>query len=65
MDSDISLAEEGEATPLMANRSEEESGERWYHGPVFMAGIKLSVLFMVFGAVVVGTFYYGLPGVDP
>jgi hypothetical protein len=60
----MSAAEEGEATPLMASNPVLGEGT-WYQGPLFTAGVKLALLFMVFGAVVVGTFYYGLPGVDP
>lgn len=67
MDSDMSAAEEGEATPLLRSEGNEgEEGEvKWYQGPVFMAGVKLSVLFLVFAGVVFGTFYYGMPAVDP
>jgi hypothetical protein len=64
MDSDLSLAEEGEGTPLMAERREVDES-RWFQGPVFKAGVKLAVLFAIFAGVVFGTFYYGLPGVDP
>lgn len=65
MESDISLAEEGEGTPLMAERNQEVDDTRWYQGPVFRAGVKLAILFAIFATVVFGTFYYGLPGVDP
>jgi hypothetical protein len=68
MESDISLAEQGEATPLLAE-AEGERGEeevnRWYQGPLFTAGVKLGLLFLAFAAVVAGTFYYGMPAVDP
>ena len=89
-DSDLSLAEEGEATPLLrslAARSSglsgqsrgtlgEDDGEAaasdadegdvvWYEGKLFVAGVKLALLFLAFTGVVVGTFWYGMPPVDP
>jgi hypothetical protein len=48
----------------------DEEGERvvvqgkWYEGPMFVAGFKLSLLFIAFTAVVGGTFYFGLPALD-
>lgn len=66
MESDISLAEEGEASPLLAEGGGgEEEAEKWYQGPLFTAGVKLGLLFLAFAAVVAGTFYYGMPAVDP
>ncbi len=38
---------------------------RWYEGPLFVAGVKLSLLFIIFTSVVAGTFYFGLPPFDP
>lgn len=68
-DSDASLAEEGEATPLLqVHRDHAELGdqqEKWYRGPLFAAGVKLALLFAIFAVVVAGTFYYGMPAVDP
>jgi hypothetical protein len=63
-DSSLADAEEGEATPLLAGQSEEFKG-KWYEGPLFVTGVKLSVLFIIFTAVVVGTFWFGMPQVDP
>lgn len=42
----------------------EAQGE-WYEGPLLVAGVKLALLFIAFVAVVAGTFYYGMPPVDP
>ncbi|WVR07671.1 hypothetical protein IAU60_004713 [Kwoniella sp. DSM 27419] len=58
------LAEEGEATPLLANQ-EEGSTRKWWKGPIALAGLKFALLFLVFTAVVVGTFYFCLPKMDP
>lgn len=62
-----SLAEEGEATPLLAGSSPEGEAQdgKWYQGPIFVAGVKLGILFIVFTAIVAGTFWFGLPQVDP
>lgn len=50
-----------EATPLLA---EGRTG-KWYHGPVFASGVKLCILFAGFSAVLLGTFWFGMPTVDP
>ncbi|KAL7418482.1 hypothetical protein Q5752_006940 [Cryptotrichosporon argae] len=47
-----------EATPLLPAR------EAWYAGPVAVAAVQLALLFVVFAAVLVGTFYWGLPRLD-
>lgn len=68
------MAEEGEATPLL--RSLARTGQavddeeaiiegRWYEGPLLLAGIKLGLLFFAFVGLVVGTFYFAMPPVDP
>jgi hypothetical protein len=57
-----SLAEEGEATPLLADQQDVQTN--WYEGPLFVTGVKLSVLFVIFTAVVVGTFWFGMPKVE-
>ena len=59
-----SAAEEGEASETTTLLG---SGERpkWYRRPLVVAGIKLGALFMVFTAIVVGTFYFCLPTLDP
>jgi hypothetical protein len=57
-----SAAEEGEATPLLGDGA---VVGRWYEGPMFVAGVKLSLLFVVFTAVLAGTFYFGMPKLDP
>ena len=63
-DSDSSsAAEEGEATPLLAGDDFDPSA-RWWKGPLFVASIKLGVLFVVFTGVVVGTFYFGVPKLE-
>lgn len=64
-DSDFSLAEEGEATPLIGSDDDGSVAGKWYTGPLFVAGVKLAVLFMLFTAVLVGTFYWGVPALDP
>lgn len=64
-DSDFSLAEEGEATPLIGNDDDGSVAGKWYTGPLFVTGVKLAVLFMVFTSIVVGTFYWGIPTLDP
>lgn len=64
-DSDFSLAEEGEATPLMGSDDDGTVAGKWYTGPLFVTGVKLAVLFMIFTAVLVGTFYWGIPALDP
>lgn len=64
-DSDFSLAEEGEATPLIGNDDDGVVAGKWYTGPLFITGVKLAVLFMLFTAVLVGTFYWGIPALDP
>ncbi|TXT05946.1 hypothetical protein VHUM_03707 [Vanrija humicola] len=58
--SSVSLAEEGEAAPLI----EDGPPSRWYHGPMMVATIKLSVLFAVFSILVLGTFWFGMPKVS-
>lgn len=58
--SSVSLAEEGEAAPLL----EDNPPPRWYHGPLFVATVKLSVLFAVFSILVLGTFWFGMPKVE-
>jgi hypothetical protein len=52
------VGEDGEAV-------EQEQDGSWYEGPLFVAGVKLALLFMLFMAVVVGTFWFGMPPVDP
>jgi len=64
-DSEWSAAEEGEATPLIGNDVDGSVAGKWYTGPLFVTGVKLAVLFMVFTSVVVGTFYWGIPTLDP
>lgn len=64
-DSDFSLAEEGEATPLIGTDDDGAVAGKWYTGPLFVTGVKLAVLFMLFTAVLVGTFYWGIPALDP
>jgi hypothetical protein len=64
-DSEWSAAEEGEATPLIGNDEDGTVAGKWYTGPLFVTGVKLAVLFMVFTTVVVGTFYWGIPTLDP
>ena len=52
-----------EGTPLLAENGPDTG--RWYHGPVFVAGVKLGILFAGFSALVLGTFWFGMPSVDP
>jgi hypothetical protein len=52
-----------EGTPLIADNGP-DSG-RWYQGPVFVAGVKLSILFACFSTLVLGTFWFGMPPLDP
>lgn len=63
--SDSSAAEEGEATPLMGDDADGTIAGKWYTGPLFVTGVKLLVLFVLFTGVVVGTFWYGIPKLDP
>ena len=63
--SDPSLAEEGEATPLLAGQHGIEGGDKWYEGPLFVTGVKFSLLFIIFTGIVVGTFWFGMPKLDP
>ncbi|KAL7419082.1 hypothetical protein Q5752_005918 [Cryptotrichosporon argae] len=49
---------EDEGAPLLGPHA------KWYEGPIFVAGVKLAALFFVFTAVVVGTFWFGLPPLD-
>lgn len=37
---------------------------RWYHGPLFQAGIKLGILFAVFSTLCILTFWFGMPKVE-
>ncbi|WVQ72641.1 hypothetical protein IAR50_002200 [Cryptococcus sp. DSM 104548] len=61
-----SLAEEGEATPLISSTDDDGGYKgKWYQGPLFVAAVKLGVLFAVFTLVVVGAFYFGMPKMDP
>ncbi|ORY33423.1 hypothetical protein BCR39DRAFT_563941 [Naematelia encephala] len=60
-----SLAEEGEATPLLGEDEDGMIALKWYRGPLFIAGLKFAALFFVFTAVVVGTFWFGLPKLEP
>lgn len=64
-DSDFSLAEEGEATPLIGSDDDGSVAGKWYTGPLFVTGVKLAGLFMIFTAVLVATFYWGIPALDP
>lgn len=64
-DSDFSLAEEGEATPLIGSDEDGSVAGKWYTGPLFVTGVKLAGLFMVFTAILLGTFYWGIPTLDP
>jgi hypothetical protein len=59
----VSNGSASEATPLLAENGPDTG--RWYHGPVFVAGVKLSILFAGFSALVLGTFWFGMPTVDP
>lgn len=60
-----SAAEEGEATPLLGDGEEGKIQVKWYEGPLLVAGVKFSLLFIIFTAILVGTFYFGLPEMDP
>lgn len=60
-----SAAEEGEATPLLAELNETEEVGKWYQGPLFIAGARFSVLLVVFSALVGATFWFGMPPLDP
>ncbi|WVO12526.1 hypothetical protein L204_100126 [Cryptococcus depauperatus] len=63
--SDVSsLAEEGEATPLLSSGEDDGNHGKWYKGPLFKATVKLVILFTIFTAIVVGTFYWGMPKLD-
>jgi len=57
-------AEEGEATPLLAEHNGTEAKGKWFEGPLFVTAIKFSVLFILFTVVVVGTFWFGLPRIE-
>lgn len=59
-----SLAEEGEATPLLSSGEDDEYHGKWYKGPLFVAAFKLGILFAVFTAIVGITFYWGMPKLD-
>lgn len=59
--SESARPEEGENTPLLGR----EAKGKWYQGPLFVAGVKLAVLFVVFTAVLVATFWLGMPTLDP
>ena len=60
-----SAAEEGEATPLLAEQNGEHVKGKWYQGPLVGTAIKFSVLFVIFTAVVAGTFWFGTPKLEP
>ncbi|BEI86927.1 hypothetical protein CcaverHIS002_0702730 [Cutaneotrichosporon cavernicola] len=61
---DAPLGEEaGESVPLLSRHGAD--GGKWYRGPLFMTGVKLSILFAVFSALVLGTFWFGMPNVEP
>ncbi|KAK8853226.1 hypothetical protein IAR55_003928 [Kwoniella newhampshirensis] len=62
--SSASLAEEGESTPLLSTNEDGSPKKKWYKGPLFVTAVKLGVLFAIFTAIVVGTFYYGMPKLD-
>ncbi|KIR41535.1 transmembrane protein [Cryptococcus deuterogattii 99/473] len=59
-----SLAEEGEATPLLSSGEDGGYHGKWYKGPVFVAAFKLGILFAIFTAIVGITFYWGMPKLD-
>ncbi|OWZ67408.1 hypothetical protein AYX15_01553 [Cryptococcus neoformans] len=59
-----SLAEEGEATPLLSSGEDGGYHGKWYKGPLFVAAFKLGILFAVFTAIVGITFYWGMPKLD-
>lgn len=52
-----------ESSPLLLSNGPDTG--KWYHGPLFQTGVKLSILFAIFSVVVLGTFYFGLPRIDP
>ena len=59
-----SAAEEGEGTEttlLLGNGDK----LKWWQTPLFVASFRLSILFLIFTAVVAGTFWFGLPQIDP
>lgn len=60
-----SAAEEGEATPLLGEGEDGKIEVKWYEGPLLVAGVKFSLLFIVFTAILGGTFYFGLPPMAP
>ncbi|EIW72098.1 hypothetical protein TREMEDRAFT_58251 [Tremella mesenterica DSM 1558] len=63
-DSDeCSIAEEGEHVPLLPDENYDPN-EKWYNGPLFVAGVRLAVLFMIFTSIVAGTFYWGVPKLE-
>ncbi len=59
-----SAAEEGEVTPLLGEQNGLKGQDKWYQGPLFITGVRLSVLFVIFTAVVAGTFWFGMPTLD-
>lgn len=62
-DSSIVVIATDETAPLLAANGPDTGN--WYRGPLFKAGVKLSILFALFSALVMGTFYFGLPKVEP
>jgi hypothetical protein len=63
--SDSSAAEEGESTPLLPLEGHIGGNTKWYEGPLFVTGVKLGVLFFIFTGIVVGTFWFGMPPLEP
>lgn len=58
-----SAAEEGESTLLLS-----EDGQikpEWYKAPIYVAGVKFSLLFVVCASVVIATFWFGMPVLEP
>ncbi|WWC91704.1 uncharacterized protein L201_006650 [Kwoniella dendrophila CBS 6074] len=50
-----------ESTGLISGKMK----KKWYKGPYFVTAVKFSILFTIFTAVVVITFYFGMPKLDP
>jgi hypothetical protein len=60
-----SAQESNDRGPSDGDDEDEVPASKWYQGPLFEAGWKLSLLFLVFTIIMVGGIYLGMPRLDP
>jgi hypothetical protein len=61
----MELHADAAAEVLEDSETDATSAEVWYRGPLFEAGWKLALMFLVFTTVIVGVGWFALPAMDP